>query len=92
VRAIYLIGGGMTATEILKNEPKIILMVLETAEREIRTLIPTGRITTDNLEKIIEFCRVFIESCHNAKEEEYLVFTGKSSTSDDGRLDHFNVL
>ena len=25
----------MTATEILKNEPKIILMVLETAEKEI---------------------------------------------------------
>jgi hemerythrin-like domain-containing protein len=63
----------MTATEILKNEHKVILMVIEVGEREIRAIIPTGRIATDNLEKIIDFCRVFIESCHNAKEEEYLL-------------------
>lgn len=63
----------MTATEILKNEHKVILTVMEAAEREIRAIIPTGRITTDNIEKIIDFCRVFVESCHNAKEEEYLL-------------------
>ena len=63
----------MTATEILKNEHKVILMVMAAAEREIHSVIPTGRIATDNIEKIIDFCRVFIESCHNAKEEEYLL-------------------
>ena len=63
----------MTATEILKNEHQVILVVMEAAEREIRSITPTGKITTDNIEKIIDFGRVFIESCHNAKEEEYLL-------------------
>ncbi len=64
----------MTATEILKHEHQIILMVMEAAAREIRAILPRGKITTTaNLEKIIDFCRVFVESCHNAKEEEYLL-------------------
>lgn len=63
----------MTATAILKDEHKLILMVLEAAEKEIRSITATGKITTDKVEKIIDFCRVFIESCHNAKEEEYLL-------------------
>jgi hemerythrin-like domain-containing protein len=63
----------MTATEILKNEHKVILLVMDAAEREIRSIYLTGKITTDNVEKIIDFGRVFIESCHNAKEEEYLL-------------------
>jgi hemerythrin-like domain-containing protein len=46
---------------------------MDAAEREIRAIIPSGKITTDNVEKIIDFCRVFVESCHNAKEEEYLL-------------------
>ena len=57
----------MTATEILKSEHQVILMVMEAAEREIRAIIPTGRIATGNIEKIIDFCRVFIESCHNVR-------------------------
>ena len=63
----------MTATEILKHEHQVILTVMDAAEREIRAIIPTGKITTDNIEEIIDFCRVFVESCHNAKEEEYLL-------------------
>ena len=63
----------MTATEILKNEHKVILMVMEGAAREIWSITQTGKIATENIEKIIDFCRVFIESCHNAKEEEYLL-------------------
>ncbi len=63
----------MTATEILKHEHQVIATVMDAAEREIRAIIPNGSITTDNIEKIIDFCRVFVESCHNAKEEEYLL-------------------
>lgn len=63
----------MTPTEILKNEHQVILSVMGAAEREIRSIHVTGKITTDNVEKIIDFGRVFIESCHNAKEEEYLL-------------------
>jgi hemerythrin-like domain-containing protein len=66
--------GQMKSTEILKHEHQIILTVMEAAAREIRAIIPRGKITTtDNLEKIIDFCLVFVESCHNAKEEEYLL-------------------
>ncbi len=64
----------MTSTEILKHEHQIILRVMEAAAREIRAIVPRGKITTmDNIQKIIDFCRVFVESCHNAKEEEYLL-------------------
>ncbi|MFA5183441.1 MAG: hemerythrin domain-containing protein [Syntrophales bacterium] len=63
----------MTATEVLKHEHQVILTVMEAAEQTIRAIIPSGRITSDNVEKIIDFCQVFIESCHNAKEEEYLL-------------------
>ncbi len=63
----------MTSTEILKHEHQVILTVMDAVEREIRAIIPNGRIATDNIEKIIDFCRVFVESCHNAKEEEYLL-------------------
>ncbi len=63
----------MTATEILKNEHQVILTVMVAAEREIRSISATGKIINDNVDKIIDFCRVFIESCHNAKEEEYLL-------------------
>lgn len=63
----------MTATEILKNEHQVILSVMDAAEREIRSIHLTGKITTDNIEKIIDFGRIFIESCHNAKEEEYVL-------------------
>ncbi len=64
----------MTSTEILKHEHQAILKVMEAAVREIRAILPLGKITTtDNIEKIIDFCRVFVESCHNAKEEEYLL-------------------
>ncbi len=46
---------------------------MDAAEREIRAIASSGKITTNNVEKIIDFCRVFVESCHNAKEEEYLL-------------------
>jgi hemerythrin-like domain-containing protein len=63
----------MTPTEILRHEHRVILTVMDATEREIRRIIPSGKIVTNNIEKIIDFCRVFIESCHNAKEEEYLL-------------------
>lgn len=63
----------MRATEILKHEHQVILAVMDAAERELRSIHVTGKITTDNVEKIIDFGRIFIESCHNAKEEEYLL-------------------
>lgn len=62
----------MTATEILKHEHEIILMVLEAAEREIESIHRTGKIHTQNVEKMLDFFRGFADQCHHAKEEKHL--------------------
>ena len=63
----------MTATEILKHEHQIIIMVLNGARREILSIQDSGKINAEKIDKIVDFCQNFIERCHNAKEEEYLL-------------------
>lgn len=62
----------MTATEVLRHEHKIILKVMEAARREAQAIAGTGRINAEKLDKIVDFCRVFLDKCHHGKEEEYL--------------------
>ena len=63
----------MIATEILKEEHEIITMALGGAKREVLSIHQTGKINSEKVEKIIDFCWNFIERCHNAKEEKYLM-------------------
>jgi hemerythrin-like domain-containing protein len=63
----------MTATEILKHEHQIIIMVLSGARREILSIQDSGKINAEKIDKIVDFCQNFIERCHHAKEEEYLL-------------------
>lgn len=62
----------MKATDVLKHEHKIILLVLEGAEREAQAIKDTGQVNIGKIDKILDFCRVFIDECHHGKEEEYL--------------------
>jgi hemerythrin-like domain-containing protein len=62
----------MTATDDLKHEHKIILVIMEAADREARSIHATGKVNAATLGKIVDFCRVFIDRCHHGKEEEYL--------------------
>jgi hemerythrin-like domain-containing protein len=62
----------MTATEDLRHEHKIILAIMDAVDREARTLRATGQVDVPTLDKIMDFCRVFIDRCHHGKEEEYL--------------------
>jgi len=62
----------MTATEDLKHEHKIILVIMDAADREVRSITATGKVEATTLDKIMDFCRVFIDRCHHGKEEEYL--------------------
>jgi hemerythrin-like domain-containing protein len=62
----------MQATELLKHEHDIILLVLQAAEREAQAIQQTGRVRTDEMQKMLEFFRCFVDQCHHKKEEGYL--------------------
>ncbi len=62
----------MTATEILKHEHQVILMVLEAAEREALRIQDTGEVRGNDVEQMIDFFRNFSDRCHHAKEEDLL--------------------
>ena len=62
----------MTPTELLKHEHKIVLMVLEGAEKEARSIGEHGVINELNLERMVDFFRNFTDKCHHAKEEKHL--------------------
>jgi hemerythrin-like domain-containing protein len=61
----------MTAIELLKHEHQIILLVLEGAARQVQAQ-PSGSLDAKAVGRMVDFFQVFVERCHNAKEEEYL--------------------
>jgi hemerythrin-like domain-containing protein len=62
----------MTATEDLRHEHRIILAIMDAADREAHSIRATGQADIATLDKIMDFCQVFIDRCHHGKEEEYL--------------------
>jgi len=62
----------MTATEVLKHEHKIVLLILGVAKREAQYIQDTGHMDSEKLDKILDFFKVFVDQCHHGKEEEYL--------------------
>ena len=62
----------MTATDELKAEHRIILKVLDAAEREIDAIARTGEVREDFILKLLDFVRNFADACHHAKEEKRL--------------------
>jgi hemerythrin-like domain-containing protein len=59
-------------TDTLKHEHKIILLVLDLAEKEADRILSTGEVRADRIEKMTEFFREFADRCHHAKEEKLL--------------------
>jgi len=64
--------GKMKATDELRHEHQIILLVLDAAERAAKSLRGNGKVDVEKLEKFLDFARVFVDRCHHASEEEYL--------------------
>ena len=62
----------MSPTETLRHEHKIVLMVLEGAEKQALIIKNTGIVDTDKIKKIIDFSQNFTDGCHHTKEEKQL--------------------
>ena len=62
----------MNPTDILEHEHKIVLAVIDGAEREARNIQATGAVDTDKVAKIADFLRTFVDKCHHSKEERRL--------------------
>jgi len=63
----------MTATEVLKEEHKIVLLVLKAAEREAKLIQDKGKVEGEKVNRMLDFFRNFTDKCHHAKEEKYLI-------------------
>ena len=62
----------MLPTDILRHEHQLILMVLDAAEREARTIAGGGVADADRLAAFVDFIRNFADHCHHSKEEDLL--------------------
>lgn len=62
----------MTATEQLKNEHRAIEVMLEVLEAICTRLEQGQQVDPQHLKQILEFIRVFCDSCHHHKEENLL--------------------
>ena len=62
----------MTATETLRHEHDIILLVLDGAEREVQAQQSTGDLDVNKVEQMLDFFRNFADHCHHMKEEKQL--------------------
>lgn len=62
----------MKPTDVLKHEHKIVLAVLDGAEREAQNIQATGEVDTDKVAKMVDFFRTFMDKCHHSKEERKL--------------------
>lgn len=59
----------MTPTEELKHEHKIVLLVLEGAQKQIN--LPEGP-ESATMNELLDFFVNFVDRCHHTKEEKYL--------------------
>jgi len=64
----------MEAMEILKREHRMVLLVATAARRDVDAALGGSPVDADELDKVIEFFRYFMNSCHAPKEED-LLFT-----------------
>lgn len=62
----------MIATDILRQEHRVISLVLDAAEREVRSIRGSGQVHVGRVEQMVDFFRGFADRCHHAKEEDLL--------------------
>ena len=68
----YIENRKMTPTEQLKTEHEAIKRMLKILENIVERLAKDESVPKDDLNRIVEFIRVFADSCHHAKEENVL--------------------
>ncbi|MCI0457982.1 MAG: hemerythrin domain-containing protein [Gemmataceae bacterium] len=62
----------MQATEILKNEHRVIEQVLDCLERMSNRALAAGRLDGASARQALDFFRHFADGCHHGKEEKHL--------------------
>jgi len=65
-------GDKMQATEILYEEHRVILKVLECLNKIVAEAETDGKLNADSANTAIDFFRNFADGCHHAKEEDRL--------------------
>jgi hemerythrin-like domain-containing protein len=59
-------------TEQLREEHKLVLMVVEAMEREVASIQRDDRVHADRVAEMVDFTRNFTDGCHHSKEEQIL--------------------
>lgn len=67
----WIKGFLMKPTETLKQEHKIILLVLAAAEKQAKAIEAAGKMDGDKIDKLLDFFRNFADCCHHSKEEKH---------------------
>jgi hemerythrin-like domain-containing protein len=62
----------MRATDELRHEHQVVLLVLKGIAREAGAIAESGRFDAAVVEEVLDFSRNFVDRCHHAKEERYL--------------------
>ncbi len=62
----------MKATDILRQDHELVLLVLDGAEREAREIRKTGKANSEKIAQMLGFFRTFMDKCHHSKEERDL--------------------
>ncbi len=62
----------MKPTEILKEEHKVIKIMLKVLDKICDKLDKNQTVNIEHLEKIVDFIRTFADKCHHGKEEDLL--------------------
>lgn len=62
----------MSATDILRHEHQIILLVLDGVEQEAERIRETGAVQGEKVAEMVDFFRSFADRCHHQKEEKLL--------------------
>lgn len=63
------------ATQVLVTEHKAVLAILKVLEKINQRIENEEQVEIKHLEQILEFIKVFVDECHHAKEEVYLIPT-----------------
>jgi hemerythrin-like domain-containing protein len=86
-RGIFIEEIYMKPTDDLIQEHKIILHVMTAVERETDSIRATGKMDSVKIGKVIDFFQNFVDRCHHAKEEQYIITKmSEKGHEDDGFL------
>jgi len=61
-----------SATDRLREEHELVMMVVEAMEREVADIRRTAHVHQERVAQMIDFSREFTDACHHAKEERAL--------------------